>query len=422
MLTPVTNNTQILEAPTLKENTKKPLPIPVSPAELRKKLIEDIAEELHPGNWCLGDSEPKLYTLFNEQARLKNNLRCTCDSCVDWNYELCTNNHNKEDHKRLIIRIPEANIRNSRNEEHLIKDFYIAIGFLADYSAVSTTMMFSMRSTVTTKEYSRGAFHPHSHHVQEHDSLDNYFTWRRMCLGGDTELTDIMFTLLTDGVSKAPLFELMLLLHIYAGWESLEGGPYRSIRTYKYPREDSSSSLNLNRDLLYSNFLNVLATTDDIPRPELIGSGRSLAVANAMSSIVPAIKAAMLDVMKIEDPESTKRNQAILSNLGVKTDDGSFVPLFDNNMSNSTLWSRKQYEKRVHLTEVWSKSNSDKVLKFRGNTTNFTMTLDEDGLDGTAPKPTLQQIENCTVHPYLVGRITNEYLIKLKSFTIKQKF
>lgn len=421
MLTEVTENTHTFQIPTLGEKIKAALPIPVSPTEARKRLIEEVAEELHPGNWCLSDSEQTLHPLFEELAPRIGNKNCGCNSCEDRQYERCTNNENRLKHKRLVIRIPEATIRNSRDESHYMEDFYVAIGFRDDYSKAITTNMFSMRSTVTTVEYACGAFHPHSHHEGHHSSLDSYFQWRRMCLGGDTELTDIMYTLYNDGVTKKPLFELMLLLHIYAGWESLEGGPYRTISQYKYPR-DSSSGLRayFNQDTIYKGFLKVLASTDDIPRPEIIGNTNALAISNTGSSMVPAIKGSMLELLsrRSEIDESTVRG--IFTYLGTNIGP-SFSPLYNSRDTELTQKSREWYENKVAETVEWSRENADSVLKFRGGI-NFVMKLEEEGLGRTQTEPTEEQIAQATVHPEVVRIISNEYLSNLKQFKARSKF
>lgn len=419
MLTEVTENTQTFQMPTLGEKITQALPIPVSPTEVRRRMIAEIAEELHPGNWCLGDPEDEVHKLFHNYAPKIGGRNCKCDHCTGGYPSRCENNNNREKTKRLIIRIPETTIRNSRGESHFMEDFYVVMGLKEDYSKALTTQLFSMRSTVTTEEYAYGAFHPHSRHTDQNSRLNTYFSWRDMCLGGDTELTDIMYTLFSDGVSKKPLFEYMLLLHIYAGWESIEGGPYRQMRNYKYPRNEASSRTHFDQDGIYQGFLKVMASTDDIPRPEIIGVDKAMAISNASSSMVPAIKASM--VSRLDPSQHDEQSiRGIYAFLGTN-DNGQFTPLFNTSGQGSTQKSRAWYESKVAETVQWSAENADRVLKFQGGIT-FVMKLKEEGLGETQTDPTAEQIEHATVHPEVVRLITYKYLDNLRTFKFSHKF
>lgn len=413
-----------LKVPTLREKIQQALPIPISPAETRRRMICEVAEEIHPGCWSLDDPERDVKKILDRSLRPIGGKICKCIDCSNSNSSNCKYNRNLPRTRRLVIRIPSVTIKNSRGDEHYIEDFYIMIGISDDYSKATTTNMFSMRSTVTTEEYSAGAFHPHSSHKGTNSPLIDFFRWRNMCLGGDTELTDLMFTLYSDGIDKKSLFELLVLLHVYAGWESLEGGPYRTMRNYKYPRDSGrGNGLSYPGEKIFTSTLEQLATNDSFARPEIVGRNTYLAVSNISSSITPAIKLALLSYVKEgEERTSEIMSRTMLQFLGNINEQGVFQGLFGDTTRGATKRSRSWYVGKIAETAQFSEDNGHHILKFNGKT-NFIMKLKEEGLEeGGVTGVTDAQLAAATVNPEVVQLITKTYISKFKEFKSFEKY
>ena len=301
------------------------------------------------------------------------------------------------------------------------------LGLSDDYSKAIVSGMWSMRSTVTTEEYAVGAFHPHSTHFSNHSSLPDYFTWRGMCLGGQTELTDIMYTLSNDGVNKRAMFELMIMMHVYAGWESIDGGPHRNMRYYKYPRNcDGNRNMGFPQREILTGTMNALFTDDDIPAPELVGgSGISdMAISNTTTSILPAIKSSLVNLVKpgearLTDPLSISALQL----LGTLNDREEFTPLYGSNSPEmgSTVKSRAWYENKIAEMTSFNENFAENILQFNGKTT-FVMKLKEEGLDGVDSPVTDEALANSQVRPDVTRSIINSYLEKLRKFKSLDKY
>ena len=374
-----------------------------TPTEFRKQLIETIAEEIHPGCWDLSSvSEARL-------AYRSGFRECQCSYCREMKPG-CTEGNIK----KLVIKFPETIIRNSEGANYVMKDFYIAILLNKDYSKTLSTNMYSLRSTVTTKEYASGVFHPHSTTTDKNTILEEYFSWRDMCLGGDTELTDIMYTLFKDGVSSKPMHELLIMLHVYASWESIEGGPYRPLRAFAYPRrnEDSSSSFDFN--FVYTKFIENLCNNNELERPEFIGRGNSTAITNTATSIIPIIKEVMLDGVRNDH----NRQSRLLPYLGHFSGE-EFTGLLSN--SQNTKKTKDFYLERIEETKNLGNSWKKSLLVFRGETPTYVIEYDPVGLEnGTELTP--EMLETSTVHPNVVSQIVNHYIQAFNAFKQTLKF
>lgn len=197
-----------------------------------EELIKAIAEEIHPGFWDFGPLvEPSLLSRVPKETIYKKCSSKSCSTC-EINPRNCRNANleylDTKNFKRLLIHFPEFTMTNSRNETYTIKDYYIAIIFNSDCSKLATSSLYGIRTTFTVEEYLTGFMHSHAE-TSYAGEPEHYTTWRLLCLGSDTALTEICCTLASN-LNKEYLHELLLLLNIYVNWESIEGGPYRRFK------------------------------------------------------------------------------------------------------------------------------------------------------------------------------------------------
>ena len=141
--------------------------------DTKRDAICEIAESIYPGRWSLDVNESS----FNGNCNI---------GMIN----------------RLIIHFPKSTIRNENGYSHDIQESYIAILIRKDYSKLSSSYMFMMRTKVALKEFTSGYFHSHAQNVNLNPSIGNYFVWRRLCVGGQTSLTDILYTLTHDGIDE----------------------------------------------------------------------------------------------------------------------------------------------------------------------------------------------------------------------------
>lgn len=405
-----------IEAP-----TAEPVSAPVTktPEQERFDLITRLAEDIHPGCWDLRSLEPQLCnTVYGGYVSMINSYGTEgcgdCPECDDGCPEDCENidrSTNPNGLKRLMIRFPEVTIRNSRDYTYDIKDFYIAIILNKDLSKASTRSLFAIRTTATTKEYSNGFFHPHASRRSGHCGLSEYFQWRELCLGGQTELTDMMCDMY-DTINEKLLHELLVTLHIYAGWESIEGGPYQRMETVQYPARSSESMPSMDYAKYQSMFYDlVLKCTDHgIQRPEIIGSGNDYAITNINDSIIPLTTKTMIDYIAQNVREDHRERYNAY--LGVYDETGNWQSI---RQTGNTSQPVDFYVKAVELAKG---VNTPNVIQFREEPLQFVLELDETGLT-TSKEITQEIINNATMHPDYVTDMVNNYLRSFKEFKLK---
>tara|TARA_R100001463_G_scaffold23551_2_gene56411 strand:- start:23642 stop:24808 length:1167 start_codon:yes stop_codon:yes gene_type:complete len=363
--------------------------------------IAEIAEEVHPGNWDLGLAEPAL------AQKLRSYISSDAyDGFI----------------QRLIIKFPETTIRNSIGDSATIHDMYIAIMFNADFTEILTPKMFSMRSTVTTKEYASGFFHPHSAAVSKNNNnVSSYFIWRDMCLGGGTELDHLMVSLRNDGVTKKDIFELLVMLHRYVAWESLEGGPYRKLSHVDYPRIGGSdrNHNSIKSSILVQHLAPIFKYNDDIPLPELINSnGQATAVTNVYASFEKGLHKLFLDYKNgiVIYPDSYRSVDSLVNSaLGVIIEDQfmSFQNSSGGNDGSETVKPLSFYEEKIEEIDQFNRCYSEDVLYFKQNPVEFKITLDLNGLVETEIDV---DYNSARVNPRLITAVVETYLNQYNGF------
>ena len=120
---------------------------------------------------------------------------------------------------RLTIHFPEIEIKNSKKQSHKIYDFYLSLFFNDDFKIYSK--VYGRKQTYSLEEFNKSYSHSHC-------SPDRY-NWSKMCLGDDTPIAELVYTMASsnNSFSESNLMKLLLLIQGYIGWESLEGGPHQ---------------------------------------------------------------------------------------------------------------------------------------------------------------------------------------------------
>lgn len=127
---------------------------------------------------------------------------------------------------QCTIHYPEIIISNSEDIEHTIRDLFFRMEFgINQNKNVYLQNFYILRSTYEEKEV-------FNNYVFSHCNNNNLLQWSNsLCLGYGTPLSDLK-TLMCDTseVTADNLEQLIILIDNYLSWESLEGGPYKSIK------------------------------------------------------------------------------------------------------------------------------------------------------------------------------------------------
>lgn len=119
----------------------------------------------------------------------------------------------------LIIKFPYIKITNSSNQEHIIEDLYVLLGFLPN--GKTTSVMYGFRGIITNIEHNNDYYHSH---LGNH----NIFDIGTFCLGSG-DLVQILHKMYTNTFNKILFCTFLANLKVYVEWESIEGTPYRQI-------------------------------------------------------------------------------------------------------------------------------------------------------------------------------------------------
>ena len=190
----------------------KKVEVPLTPAEKNKLSLERILEVVFPGEWWINGA------------------------------------------REIIVHFKEIDIKNSRDEHHTIRDLYASIPINDQYT-INSSNISGMRATLTESELSRGYRHSHL-------GSSTYFTgYSSFCTGGDM-IAELGTLLRYKNVyQNEDMYENYFeTLKTYVAWESIEGGPYMSIRnitTDVGPNfQQSNSSLTISLAKVITSYLN----------------------------------------------------------------------------------------------------------------------------------------------------------------------
>lgn len=315
---------------------------PKTLTETKRDTICEIAESIYPGRWSLDINESSF------------NGNCSVGML-----------------NRLIIHFPKSTIRNENGESHDIQESYIAILVKKDYSKLASSYMFMMRTKVALKEFASGYFHSHAQNVNLNPSVSHYFVWRRLCVGGQTSLTELLYNLTQDGIDEDNLTNLLVVLSSYICWESRDGGPYMYFKNLSIPlRNSNSNGITSNTiNTVYNKFIENLLDDEDNPFPELIKDVRSnqYSVTNKTSSIIPIIRKSILELSIPETSNENLRNELLGS-----YNNYSFKAVSNNSFYQTPMSTYVAYNESL---KNWSKQTKDNLLKFNDKNLEFSIDI-----------------------------------------------
>lgn len=347
--------------------------------ETKRDAICEIAESIYPGRWSLDVNE----SFFNGNV--------STGAC-----------------NRLIIHFPKSTIKNSNGETHNIQESYIAILISKDYSRLLSNYMFMLRTKVELKEFTSGYFHSHAQTVNQNPSPGNYFVWRRLCVGGQTSLTEILYNLSHDGIDENNLTNLLVVLSSYICWESRDGGPYMYFKSLAIPLSNSRDQGIASNTLkfVYSKFIEELLEDEDNPFPELIKDVRSdeYSVTNTMSSILPIIRKSVLS-LSIQGTSNENLKNTLLGSFN----NGSFKSVASSGVYQTPISTYIAYNESL---KNWSKQTKDNLLKF--NDKNLEFSIDIPNLDTEEVLDI--DYSQLTVHPDLIRHIVILYINDVNTY------
>lgn len=199
--------------------------------------LQKVVEEVYPGNWDI---------TINSSSH--NSIRdCTI---------------------RLIIKIGDVTIRNSRGSMHRIRDLYVKIIFAVDANE-GIKMLYGLsgfRATITNEEYAAGYIHSHIRRGR--------YLMHQFCLGNNSSSMGVLMKAATqyhfnypkgwkDKKRKEQWFgyvtSVLLELKSFVEWESLEGVPYISMTSvpssrYKF-QSTSPQSIRCHAENEFSRYI-----------------------------------------------------------------------------------------------------------------------------------------------------------------------
>lgn len=155
-------------------------------------------------------------------------------------------------HWDIVIKFPEVDITNSKNDHHKIKDLYVKIGVSANRRSIAKNLasggylgnvdLSGWRQTMSLREYESSYGHSH---------LPSSYSEETFCLGS-SQLRMIIEELRL--VFTEEMWMLFLLsLKNYVSWESIEGGPHRRISNISYAASKATEELERELDKMIGN-------------------------------------------------------------------------------------------------------------------------------------------------------------------------
>lgn len=170
----------------------------------------------------------------------------------------------------VVIHFPELTVNNGRRRQgHPIKDMWVKLELSAAFCSATSGGGYFLgnRSTFTfaecTSDYSfshlSGGFAP-----IRTDVTTNRARWRDFCLGATP--FSYMCTELANAWNQTQFLSFCFQLEGYLSWESLDGGPYRSIMDIQErAMSNSSSEPSIGSDACARYYKRLLALPDQIP-------------------------------------------------------------------------------------------------------------------------------------------------------------
>lgn len=431
---------EVIQLKENKEKTKitldvaktKLLPAPLTPGQKRQQLIERVAEEVLPGMWSIENTTKGQVRGANWGGYIRYG-GCIGEPCGECNYcdddypEDCENVElNENSSKSLIIKFDKNTIKNQEGQSHYIEDFYIAIVFDNEFSNTIFEYPMAFRSTCTTKEFANGFAHSHAH-PRDYNNVDDYFQWRSLCLGGTTALTDLNYSLKEGEITEKVIHELLLMLNLFAGWESRDGGPHQYFSNLKYPSTRSSSNLqplftaNLNGGSIlstylrkiYKNTLQILFESETIEAPELVGNINNLGISNTNNSISIALKEGLITtyLTAYEDSDIDSSTLPSIFNNIFKYEGKDFFVGGSHPVYNLDYYT--------NVVKEHSGRDLSEYITFKSEPIKTKIVLDTDGLSDIK-EITKENLQVCEIDDSFTKHFVQIYISELIKFKIKK--
>lgn len=123
----------------------------------------------------------------------------------------------------VIIKFPELTITNSSKYIHLLKDLYVRIPIFIRDTGLEIKTIEGTRLTLSDSEINNSYYHSHLPQSTQPSKFETFCT-------GVGEINNLT-SLLNSGFDE-DLFKMYLMhLETFVGWESIEGTPYRYIKS-----------------------------------------------------------------------------------------------------------------------------------------------------------------------------------------------
>ena len=207
-VTPVVVETiKVVEKPVAKKETE---------LQKRKRIVQEIAEDIHPESWDLQE----------------------IDSGAD--FPLSSAKY------LLIIHFPAITLQNSRSNTHKLKDLYVALPF--DSRMNHLRGWWGIRSTLSYSEFKSNYAHSHlsSSTVLRDLNSTKMCRFTEFCLGGGTITYNTVNGLAASSWNPKELENSLLIMHSYVAWESIEGGPFKSMSNIRLGGNTAVASPSVN--------------------------------------------------------------------------------------------------------------------------------------------------------------------------------
>lgn len=120
----------------------------------------------------------------------------------------------------LVIKFPYIEITNSNKSKHIIEDLYIVLPF--QENGTTSSLIYGFRGKLTNIEFNNTYYHSHLPNSYE-------YTINKFCLGSGP-LVQILYKMFKE-FDKDNFTYFLANLSVYVDWESLDGGPHRSIES-----------------------------------------------------------------------------------------------------------------------------------------------------------------------------------------------
>lgn len=148
--------------------------------------------------------------------------------------DLIPSSYGSDGYFKIVVHFPEITIKNSRRQSHTIKELYVRFNIKIDLTQKTPScniFVTGTRAMLSDKEY----LSDYSHSHLPSNAISH---WENFCLGS----SDFSMLINTLRISMTPedWFLLFFSLENYVSWESLEGGPHRTIGTIGSARSSTN--------------------------------------------------------------------------------------------------------------------------------------------------------------------------------------